>query len=428
MGIFDNFFKFAWQPNQKQWVGPPIEHRPEYSLSVIEFDDQGWYHDIAQRDALVSFLEETRGDDLLIFVFVHGWKHNAGPSDDNLLSFRALLGDARMSEDQKGETSRRVLGIFLSWRGRSLDGNWLWMNASFWTRKSAAFRVAVGSVREILAKLRAEQRDRNRHSIDDRVQRRGQGTRLVLIGHSFGGLILYSAVAENLIESVTRGHERVVRPFGDLVILVNPAFEATRYQPLLTALLARPGFPPDQRPCFLAVTASNDAATGRAFPLGRWIATRFESVRRSAIPGLPDDAQHQSNLKTPGHLAWLRTHRLSAPTKTGKGSKTAEQAYTGSGPPDRDAEARAFEEFTRKYRPKGHLTANWRRAYTRGALLEHLAGNPDNPFWIVEATPEVIDGHNGIFQPVFLDFLRQLSDDRLRHIETQPGAEPVVSS
>jgi hypothetical protein len=29
---------------------------------------------------------------------------------------------------------------------------------------------------------------------------------------------------------------------------------------------------------------------------------------------------------------------------------------------------------------------------------------------------------------VFLDFLRQLCDDRLRHIETRPGTGPSVSS
>jgi hypothetical protein len=427
MGVFDNFFEFGWEANRKQWDGPAIEHGPEYSLSVIEFDDQGWYHDVGQRDALMHFFDETASEDLLIVVFVHGWKHNAAAADGNLRSFRALLRDARASEDQR-ETSRRVLGVYLSWRGRSLYGNWLWMNASFWTRKGAAFRVAVGSVREILARLRAEQRQRNRQTIDHPNGRRGQGTRLVLTGHSFGALILFSAVAENLIESVARSHERVVRPFGDLVILVNPAFEATRYQPLLTALLARPGFPPDQRPCFLAVTATNDWATGWAFPIGRWLVTRFEAVRRRALPGLPDDAQRQANLKTVGHLPWLRTHRLSAPAQPKAPGTKAEQAYAGSGPPDVDVEKRAFEEFTRKYRPDGHLKPRWQRSYTRGALLEHVTGNPDNPFWIVEVTPEVIDGHNGIFRPVFLDFLRQLCDDRLRHIETPPGGGPVVSS
>ena len=156
------------------------------------------------------------------------------------------------------------------------------------------------------------------------------------------------------------------------------------------------------------------------------MATRFEAVRLRALPGLPDDAAAAANLKTVGHLPWLRTHRLSAPAKPKESAKTAEQAYAGSGPPDRDAEKRA-EEFTRKFRPDGHLKAGWRRSYTRGALLEHLAGNPDNPFWIVEATPELVDGHNGIFRPVFLDFLRQLCDDRLRHVKTPPGGEPVSS-
>jgi hypothetical protein len=176
------------------------------------------------------------------------------------------------------------------------------------------------------------------------------------------------------------------------------------------------------------VTATNDIATGRAFPIGRWIATRFEAVRRQALPGLPENAQKEANLKTVGHLTWLRTHRLSAPARPKIPVKAAERAYAGSGRPDRDAETHAFEEFTRKYRPDGHLKPGWRRVYTRGAVLEHLAGDPDNPFWIVEATPEVIDGHNGIFRSVFLDFLRQLSDDRLRHIETPSGGAPLVSS
>ena len=148
MSVLDNFFEFRWEANRKQWSGPPVEALAEYSLAVIEFDDQGWYHDLAPRDALLRFLDDTAGNDLLILVFVHGWKHNAQAGDGNLRSFRGLLRDARASEDQRG-TGRRVLGVYLSWRGRSLSGNPLWMNASFWTRKSAAFRVAVGSVREI---------------------------------------------------------------------------------------------------------------------------------------------------------------------------------------------------------------------------------------------------------------------------------------
>ena len=115
---------------------------------MIEFDDQGWYQDMDQRQALMNFLDETANDDLLIVVFIHGWKRNRPRPMATYARFArccATRGRARPV------ISRRVLGVYLSWRGRSLYGNWLWTNASFWTRKGAAFRVAVGSVREILA-------------------------------------------------------------------------------------------------------------------------------------------------------------------------------------------------------------------------------------------------------------------------------------
>ena len=111
MDVFDDFFLFGWEANRKQWDGPPIEHGPEYSLSVIEFDDQGWYQDMEQREALMNFLDETANEDLLIVVFIHGWKHNAASADGNLRSFRALLRDARASEAQRA-ISRRVLGVY----------------------------------------------------------------------------------------------------------------------------------------------------------------------------------------------------------------------------------------------------------------------------------------------------------------------------
>jgi hypothetical protein len=88
-----------------------------------------------------------------------------------------------------------------------------------------------------------------------------------------------------------------------------------------------------------------------------------------------------------------------------------------------------FEAFNARWRPAGLLLPNWQRTYTSGAFLEHVAGDPSNPFWVVEASPEVVDGHNGIFRPVFLDFLRQLCEDRLRRgvSPTTEGSVPTGS-
>lgn len=427
--LFKSWFSFRWVSNAKQWRGRPIEHTKDYDLAVIEFDDQGWYQDLGQRNEFERFLHEKVEQDehLLIVVFIHGWKHNAAADDTSLRSFRGVLRDARFSEDRRSDErgrDRKILGVYLSWRGLSLSGNELWTNASFWTRKKAADKVAVGSIREILARLRAFQIARNKTNDHEGPD---EGTRLIVSGHSFGGLILFAAVSEYLIESVVGrtflggSGKRIVRPFGDLVILINPAFEAARYLPLYAAVQAQPGYPKNQRACFLAVTATNDSATGYWFPFGRWLNTRLESVRRNALtPWLRDDAQNpppdaekQAVCNTIGHLPWLLTHRLSC----AKTEESAHQAYKGKGLIDWRKERQDFDEFNQKYRRDGHLQNNWKRTFTSGAILEHVRGNPDCPFWMIQATPEVVDGHNGIFRPVFLDFLRQLCDDRLHHID-----------
>jgi len=405
-------FSFRWVPNAKQWQAQPIEETDNYCLAVIEFDDQGWFQDVCQRDALEQFLD-NQNKDLLIVVFIHGWKHNAEADDTSLQSFRSVLRESCLSE--RNRLGRQILGVYLSWRGLSLSG--LCENASFYSRKKAASKVALGCVREILARLRAFQIARNQ---SNDVEGPDVGTRLIFLGHSFGGLILFTAVSEYLIESVilcicTGKH--IVRPFGDLIILINPAFEAARYLPLYSAV-RRAHYPENQRPCFLAVTSANDDATKYWFPIGRRLNSLFESVRQNALPWdgkgrmPPADAEKQAILNTMGHLDWLTTHCLSC-------EKTEElpyQAYKGKGPPDWKKERQAFDEFNREYRPDGHLREKWKRTYTSGAVLKHVGGDPDNPFWTIRADSTVVEGHNGICRPVFMDFLRQVCDDRLQPI------------
>jgi len=42
------------------------------------------------------------------------------------------------------------------------------------------------------------------------------------------------------------------------------------------------------------------------------------------------------------------------------------------------------------------------------AQLRRIRFSEHNPFWVVGATPDVINGHNGIWQQPFIDFAQSL--------------------
>ena len=52
----------------------------DYHMAFVEFDDQGWFSDRKQMEALFLLLKTLEGTDnqhALILLYVHGWKHNA---------------------------------------------------------------------------------------------------------------------------------------------------------------------------------------------------------------------------------------------------------------------------------------------------------------------------------------------------------------
>ena len=57
--------------------------------------------------------------------------------------------------------------------------------------------------------------------------------------------------------------------FGNLVVLINPAFEATLYS-ALNDMVAGRGYLCSQRPVFAVLTSETDQATRVAFPIGRF--------------------------------------------------------------------------------------------------------------------------------------------------------------
>src|SRR5579872_1026450 len=75
----------GWQPADSVFA------MPGFTLSIIEFDDQGRCYNREQLAALKNALGDLRDKDPVTVVFVHGWKHNGDSGDDNLQNFcRAL--------------------------------------------------------------------------------------------------------------------------------------------------------------------------------------------------------------------------------------------------------------------------------------------------------------------------------------------------
>ena len=306
-------------------------HAPDnegnYHLGFVEYDDQGQLRDRAQMNAVLDeYYDIAAKNEVLLITFIHGWQHNASPEDSNIQSFRDLLTRASRYESrgslQQGRVKRKVLGLYIGWRGESIDVTYL-NNISFWDRKNTAHDVGMQGVTEVLLKL--EEIVNVKIGTED-DQPPSEQSRLVVIGHSFGGAVLYTALQKVLTDryiNSRRGktYSGNVEGFGDLVVLMNPAFEAIRFAGLydLSQQHCRAYFP-DQLPRLAILTSEADYATRYAFPAGRFFSTIFEShitlnrhycsaAGRAGIKPLAID-EGKADRNTVGHFKPYITHNL----------------------------------------------------------------------------------------------------------------------
>lgn len=421
-----------------------------YELHFVEFDDQGWAYrrtgeaaapsgGWSQTDNLMqrlsALLDDAAKNDLSIVLYVHGWKHNAKADDRDVDKFRQLLAATGTLERSRSKP-RKVVGIFVGWRGKSADVPDALLNLTFWSRKTAALRVSHGSVQELFARLRAVRQHYNGPAespdcagADPTRKTTHCRIRTLMIGHSFGAWVLYSAVSGPLIEALNARRDlpdagaqaQPVARLADMIVLVNPAFEASRYEPLhLAAMRYRPAL--QQAPLLVTVTSTADMATRVAFPLGRFFNTIFEHPVSS-------EQQEAAMKHTYGHLERYLTHRLSA------AGGPACPGWTAPGAPDparaadlqrnKEIEVAAARAFFRDYSAAdGGLKPGWRRRFCGGTELSMLTGpevenrNPNSLVWNVQTDASVIKDHHDILNPAFVEFVRQLYDDTSLRLST----------
>lgn len=357
-----NHRKFPTAPERFSSANGNVNH-----LVNIQFNDHGdLWDERAYKDAL-ALIRDTRTQSptgrMIVMVYVHGWRHNAAETDTDYRHFRDLVHRTAQAADRKSP----VIGIYIGWRGQSLDLPGLEF-LTFWSRHGAAKRVAGIRMSEVISQLM--------HT----TKGNGGRSRFIIIGHSFGGRVVETVLAQSMVsvlvdnEEAAGGSPRA--PF-DLAILMNTASEARQTFQFIEALnsIGLVG-PAGDDPLVLGITSSSDWATGAAFPAGRLVpvfaSALFGGMRRDREAGEPGSilqarsngerypGQIHQSMWTAGHMWFLRSHELVE-----------------------DAQDR------------GRVLI---RPLAKGSDGQPAQPWNDTPYWVVhEPTGKIIRGHNGIW-------------------------------
>ena len=376
------------EKNSLQIVNPGTSI--EYSLGFVEIDDQGQMRDRRQMDALLDSLYQRAGkESLLLTVFVHGWHHNAKPGDKNIENFKNNLAMLSAIEHKRSGTGepRRVAGIYVGWRGESIDVppfNYL----TFWDRKNTAQDVGYLGISELLVKLEEIANVNN-------VIHPDRKSRLVIIGHSFGGAVVFSATSQILASRFVDSKEGKTYTgnaggFGDLVVLLNPAFEALRYAPFYDMAQARCSYFPNQKPRLVVLTSEADDATGILFPLGRIFSTVFEThddIERNDCGFKLTLDEGEADRHTIGHYQSLISHTL---------TPLSEQ---------KDLKVARYDNIDNIWNTQ---TSGGSTAFGSTVLTHLNKTTPRNPYLNIRVDEEIIHDHNDVFNEKVMEFIRLL--------------------
>ncbi len=270
-----------------------IKTEKDYSLAFIEFGEMGSYQDTSQVQKAVELVQHTRQP--LVITYVHGWQNNAG--SDDVGRFSKFLSEVAQTPLIKSKEFH-VIGVYLGWRGK-LTNVPIAKELTFYSRKAAAERLAnnfdcfdaISSIAEAARK-----------------HRKGQEQYTILLGHSFGGLVVERAVAHSIDSQMHgRSHGRNSLP-ADLTLVLNPASDSILSRQIISALYQEKT--ENTRPLFISITSTADDATGKIFPIGTSLSAVTKTFNQVFDPASPNTKKSERDFytSTPGHNKSLVNH------------------------------------------------------------------------------------------------------------------------
>lgn len=267
-----------------------IVEAPDYKLAFIEFGEQGSYQDTTQLQNAIDLIAKTNRP--LVITYVHGWQNNAESGDVD--KFSKLLKRLNHAEAIR-KAGFNVIGVYLGWRGK-LTSIPILKELTFWDRKATAERIASNyDCYDAIAAI-------------SEAARKKSTQYTVLLGHSFGGLIVERSVA-HAINAEIHGHATADRSLpADLILVVNPAADSILARQMISALYIRKT--ENSRPIFVSITSTGDSATGVAFPIGTGIAATTKIFNEVPAPGPAEaeESEREFYTHTPGHNQFLINH------------------------------------------------------------------------------------------------------------------------
>ena len=385
-----------------------------YQLAFIEFGDQGSPLDNSQRKAALEVIR--RAERPLLFVYIHGWQNNANSGD--VCKFEHFLDTVSSFPEVAGQKAN-VIGVYIAWRGKDLTIPGLDL-LTFYSRKAVGGQIAaqnscLATINELA--LAAREPSKKLHHC-------------ILIGHSFGALLLGNTIAHSILDASGTG-ARNISPW-DMAVAFNSADSSIgtrqlmkeldylyQYDSTRHAYVGRsPGEEqgtavPENRPFLVFLQSENDSATGTFFPIGtgfyNTIGLRYH-WEKVPVPGHHGEkvSEREFYTRTPGNNPYLVNYHVvplgetSPPSGLRATENRAFEANITRNHPDYSFYTSEHNDghedrfcHNGNYNPDEVRPATGRELWRRWQFV--YTGNARVPIWIVRVPKDIIWGHGGLW-------------------------------
>jgi hypothetical protein len=441
---------FAGQQNECVTAATPI------CLAFIEVDDMGELFDEKEVKAALEVIQRANEHAKslppeaapVVVTFIHGWKNNAAPDNDNVKGFISAL-----QQLYQHNSARPVIGVYIGWRGDLIRSYFpVARQLSYYNREAAAIRVPGATLATALAMI-ASTTHENKHGL------------VVFIGHSFGGLVLERSVSESTASQIAQESINPQNAEGaadapaqtapssraDLVIFINPAGAATEAKQMLDFLAyngyryqpgqsSNPGAPSEaasdttaDRPLIVSLSSTADLATKVALPIGHSLpylgfknAGSFRDLGEKdggkyalqcfdphvagrnpywTLDTKAEGAQPQGSyyLSSTPHMQVLQSHVMLKAV----GASQMKVSSTGELITIKDPKAIADCDRNLFNQQGLNVVSTFRLHDTQTCFAVQERPNRCNgtPYWVMEIDPDVVPDHSTIFTQRFIWFL-----------------------